>query len=157
MKPLSAFLLYCYFSPMAQPGGIVVFCKKERCNNPVAKQGRICDSCYLQIPGERKPCPKCKSIIHTKQRECAHHMLDSKGGVTRRTREPIPSSVRKKVYERDSYTCAFCGQIGKGEIHSEKVKGFAIDHIISVASGGSSKLENLRVLCRKCNRDKWLH
>jgi 5-methylcytosine-specific restriction endonuclease McrA len=46
--------------------------------------------------------------------------------------------------------------VGIGETHEEKIKGFAIDHIISFASGGSSELENLQILCRKCNRKKWL-
>jgi 5-methylcytosine-specific restriction endonuclease McrA len=135
--------------------GIVVFCKKTSCRNPVAKQGRICDPCYLKIPGERKPCPTCKSIIHVKQRECAKHMLDAKGGVTRRTREPIPTEVKRQVYQRDSYTCVLCGLVGEGENHSQKVKGFEIDHITPNAAGGTSEPENLRVLCRKCNRTKW--
>jgi len=142
---------------MAGTGGLVVFCKSLRCNNPVAKKGRICDSCYLKLPGGRKPCPKCKSIIHIKQRECARHMLEAKGGVTRRFREPIPSAVKKAVYERDSYTCAFCGIIGNGLTHSERVKSLAIDHLVPVAAGGKSVIENLRVLCRKCNREKWLY
>jgi hypothetical protein len=29
--------------------GIVVFCKKPGCNNPVAKQGRICDRSDIEI------------------------------------------------------------------------------------------------------------
>lgn len=142
---------------MAQPEGFVVLCKSMRCKNPVAKQGRICDACYLKLPGGRKPCPECESIIHIKQTKCARHMLESKGGVTRRGREPIPISVRREVYERDSYTCVLCGLIGKGTTHSEKILSFAIDHIVPVAAGGNSKIENLRVLCRKCNRTKWLN
>ena len=141
----------------SNPQGIIVICKNQRCKNPVAKRGRICDACYLKLPGGTKQCPKCKSIIHIRQSQCARHMLEAKGGITRRTREPIHSSVRREVYERDSYTCVLCGLTGKGRTHSEKIKGFAIDHIFPVAAGGGSNIENLRVLCRKCNGSKWLH
>ncbi len=138
-----------------QPEGIAVFCKSQGCKNLVAKRGRICDACYLKKPGGRKPCPKCKAIIHIKQKNCAKHMLDKKGGLTRRFRPPIPKSVQRAAYQQDSYTCVQCGLEGRGETHEEKVKGFAIDHITSLASGGSSELENLQILCRKCNRSKW--
>jgi len=140
---------------MVEPDGIVVFCKKPGCRNPVAKQGRICDPCHLKLPGGRKPCPICKSIIHIKQKKCAKHMLDAKGGVTRRVRPPILKSIRKAVYQRSSYTCALCGRKGIGQTHAEKIKGFAIDHVLPHAAGGSSELENLQVLCRKCNSSKW--
>jgi len=140
---------------MVEPNGIVVLCKTPECSNPVAKQGRICDPCYLKLPGGRKPCPKCEAIIHVKQKRCAKHMLDSKGGVTRRFRPYIPKSVRRAAYQRDSYTCVRCGLEGSGETHEEKIKGFAIDHINPNAAGGSSKLENLQILCRKCNSTKW--
>jgi 5-methylcytosine-specific restriction endonuclease McrA len=139
---------------MASPKGLVVLCKSLRCKNPVAKRGRICDSCYLKLPGGRKPCPRCKSIIHIKQRECARHMLEAKGGVTRRTRESISSSIRREVYERYFYTCVLCGLSGEGKTHSEKIKGFEIDHIKPAAAGGSTKIDNLQVLCRKCNNSK---
>ena len=82
-------------------------------------------------------------------------MLDAKGGVTRRVRPPILNSIRKDVYQQSSYTCALCGLEGKGETHEERIKGFAIDHVLPHAAGGSSELENLHVLCRKCNRSKW--
>ena len=141
---------------MIESDGVVVFCKKPGCRNPVAKKGRICDLCYLKLPGGRKPCLICQSIIHIKQKKCAKHMLDAKGGLTRRFRPLIPKSVSRAAYQRDSYTCVLCGLEGRGEDHEEKIKGFAIDHITSLASGGSSKLENLQILCRKCNRAKWL-
>jgi 5-methylcytosine-specific restriction endonuclease McrA len=81
-------------------------------------------------------------------------MLDAKGGVTRRARESIPSEIRKQVYQRDSYTCLLCGVVGVGTTHTEKIKGFEIDHIKPHAAGGDSSLENLQVLCRKCNNSK---
>jgi 5-methylcytosine-specific restriction protein A len=139
-----------------EPDGLVVLCKTSECTNPVAKQGRICDPCYLKMPGGRKPCPECKSIIHIKQKKCAKHMLDAKGGRTRRLRPPIPKSDRRAAYQRDSYTCVLCGLVGIGATHEEKIKGFAIDHVIPHAAGGSSELENLQILCNKCNREKWL-
>ena len=83
-------------------------------------------------------------------------MLDAKGGRTRRFRPPIPKSVSRAAYQRDSYTCVLGGLKGRGETHEEKIKGFAIDHVGPHAAGGSSKLENLQILCRKCNRAKWL-
>ena len=82
-------------------------------------------------------------------------MLDAKGGVTRRTRESIPTEVKRQVYQRDSYTCMLCGVIGVGTTHKDKIKGFEIDHITPNAAGGTSELANLRVLCSKCNRTKW--
>jgi len=74
-----------------------------------------------------------------------------------RFRPPIPKNVSRAAYQRDSYTCVLCGLVGRGETHEEKIKDFAIDHIISLAAGGSSELENLQILCRKRNRKKWLN
>jgi len=136
--------------------GHVALCKTPSCSNAVAKRGRTCDPCYLQLPGGRKSCPRCQSIIHVKQRECAKHMLDAKSGVTRRARKAIPATIRRQVYQRDAYTCVLCGVTGEGTTHTEKMKGFEIDHKEPHAAGGTSELENLRVLCRKCNRTKWL-
>ena|SRR6056297_961067 len=60
------------------------------------------------------------------------------------------SSMRKKVFERDLYTCQKCGQQnGKGNdvpLH--------IDHIVPIKYGGSSNMDNLQVLCQKCNLKK---
>jgi len=81
-------------------------------------------------------------------------MLEAKGGVTRRPREVIPASLRRQVYERDAYTCRLCGAAGSGEMHSEKIDGFEIDHIIPNAAGGGIELDNLQVLCRPCNNSK---
>jgi 5-methylcytosine-specific restriction endonuclease McrA len=59
-------------------------------------------------------------------------------------RVSIPSDVKKAVWKRDGGKCANCGS----EVELE------FDHIIPVVKGGSSTIQNIQVLCRKCNRKK---
>lgn len=53
--------------------------------------------------------------------------------------------VRARIFERDSYTCTYCGARG--------VK-LECDHIVPVARGGSFLDENLTTACFTCNRSK---
>ena len=69
------------------------------------------------------------------------------------TREPrlegrhIPRRVMLKVVRRDSQICQNCRiNVPDNEIE--------FDHIIPISKGGPSTVENLRVLCRECNRKK---
>ncbi len=59
-------------------------------------------------------------------------------------RKPIPESLRKKVLERDRYTCQVCGS-------QEKL---SMDHITPESRGGLSTFDNLQTLCRHCNSSK---
>ena len=56
----------------------------------------------------------------------------------------IPAHIRKLIFIRDNYCCVKCGSKKNLEIH----------HIIPHAKGGSSRLENLQLLCHDCNRRK---
>lgn len=56
----------------------------------------------------------------------------------------IPDEVRDEVWKRDSGKCRHCG----GTDHVE------IDHVIPISRGGTGDIENLQLLCRKCNRKK---
>ena len=56
----------------------------------------------------------------------------------------IPAYKRKLVFIRDNYCCVKCGSKKNLEIH----------HIVPHAMGGSSRLENLQLLCQRCNRMK---
>ncbi|MDR2808300.1 MAG: HNH endonuclease [Spirochaetaceae bacterium] len=56
----------------------------------------------------------------------------------------IPSSVKQKVWERDRGKCVQCGS----QIDLE------YDHDIPFSKGGSNSVDNVRLLCRKCNRSK---
>lgn len=59
-------------------------------------------------------------------------------------RIPIPSNVKRGVWKRDNGKCVICGS----EVELE------FDHIIPVSRGGSSTIQNIQILCKKCNRKK---
>lgn len=51
--------------------------------------------------------------------------------------------IRKDIINQDSI-CVSCGS--KDKLH--------LDHIIPIAKGGKNKLENIQILCGKCNITK---
>ena len=61
--------------------------------------------------------------------------------------------IRAEVFEKSKdkegyYTCAVCTKKAKNRVY------FQIDHIVPMNKGGKTKIENLQVLCRKCNGTK---
>jgi hypothetical protein len=59
-------------------------------------------------------------------------------------REPIPSDLRRAVYQRDGGRCVEC----------DSAFDLQYDHVLPVALGGATTLENLQLLCAGCNRRK---
>ena len=53
--------------------------------------------------------------------------------------------IRDRVFERDDYTCGYCGARG-GKLEC--------DHIVPVSRGGSHHDDNLLTACFTCNRSK---
>ena len=62
----------------------------------------------------------------------------------RPTRVPIPSDIRRAVFERDGGQCVECGA----------TFDLQYDHVLPVARGGATTIENLQLLCADCNRRK---
>lgn len=65
----------------------------------------------------------------------ATHKIDSR---------TIPTYVKRQVYARDGGKCVQCGSIKK--LH--------YDHDIPFSKGGSNTVDNIRLLCQKCNLSK---
>ncbi len=63
-------------------------------------------------------------------------------------RRPMTPELRRRVMERDGYTCRLCGR------YMPDGDGIHIDHIVPVSKGGKTVPSNLRVLCAKCNLGK---
>ncbi|WP_261558821.1 TerD family protein [Frankia tisae] len=61
-----------------------------------------------------------------------------------RASRAIPQAVKAEVWRRDGGVCVECG----GNEHLE------FDHVIPFSRGGASSVNNLQLLCRRCNRTK---
>lgn len=62
-------------------------------------------------------------------------------------RKGLSKSLRFKVFNRDGFTCQYCGQQPPRVV-------LEVDHMVPVSSGGSDHLENLTTACFDCNRGK---
>lgn len=67
------------------------------------------------------------------------------------------SPLRRTIWERDGGRCMLCGVTCKrhkaDKYDSDPTLG-EIDHIRPLVFGGDHSLENLRLLCKGCNRKK---
>lgn len=59
-------------------------------------------------------------------------------------RPPIPRDVVDAIYRRDGGKCVYCGS----------TQNLQLDHIIPFSRGGATTIENLQLLCQKCNLEK---
>ena len=59
-------------------------------------------------------------------------------------RPPIPREIVDAVYKRDGGRCVYCGS----------TQNLQLDHIIPFSKGGATTLENMQLLCQKCNVEK---
>jgi hypothetical protein len=83
----------------------------------------------------------------TKHLDRAHTLLNVEEGRQQRPRnqrQPIPREIRRAVFERDGGSCTDCGS----------TFDLQYDHVIPVALGGATSLDNLQLLCGDCNRSK---
>jgi hypothetical protein len=63
-------------------------------------------------------------------------------------RNRIGPKARFRILQRDSYTCKACGRGRDDDVVLH------VDHIVAIASGGTSDDENLQTLCADCNQGK---
>ncbi|HET6462813.1 MAG TPA: HNH endonuclease [Candidatus Krumholzibacteria bacterium] len=61
----------------------------------------------------------------------------------------VPPDVRDEVAARDAYRCTYVSPNGR---RCTATTGLQVDHIQPVARGGTSTIDNLRLLCAKHNR-----
>lgn len=60
-------------------------------------------------------------------------------------RSRVSESRRLRIYQRDNYTCRYCGR---------PAMPITLDHVIPLACGGSNEERNLVTACSPCNQKK---
>lgn len=72
-------------------------------------------------------------------------VLSNSAKATLRPSAEVWAKIRSRIFERDDYTCQYCG-----------VRGVKLecDHVVPVSRGGSNDDDNLKTACRDCNRSK---
>ena len=96
------------------------------------------------------PFPKFKEFLQTHYKGLfSEERLDryNRGVLVRDLHIPFSAwrRIRTQVFERDAYTCRYCGQ------HTESPH---CDHVIPLCKGGETTLENLVTACPACNCSK---
>lgn len=71
-------------------------------------------------------------------------MLPGAATAIDRERAKVTVAVRRAVLARDGDECRACGA----------TDDLAIDHVVPLASGGTTTMDNLAVLCKRCNGSK---
>ncbi len=107
------------------------------------------DAFYWSTAGAYKG-DDVRAVLFKRQRknerelEHAHAVLAASTSPAARKREPIQRDVKQAVWERDEGKCVECGS------------DFDIqfDHIIPFSMGGASTVQNLQLLCARCNQAK---
>ena len=88
------------------------------------------------------------AVEHEKKRKFATGVKCRSARETAPTRA-IPDAIRQQVFARDGACCTFVGADGKRCGSTWRLE---LDHVIPVALGGETSVENLRVLCRAHNQ-----
>ena len=82
-----------------------------------------------------------RQVRQQRHLERAHAVLSRRALPAGSRREPVPRELRGAVFERDGGRCVECG--ARFDLQ--------YDHVIPLALGGASRLENLQILCAGCN------
>ncbi len=107
----------------------------------------ICEVSYTSPAGRNNYYDKREYTIHD-----VMQILDNVDSYNKsfaeRERAKMTTTLRYSILKRDNFKCLICGR------GSEDGVKLQVDHIIPVSKGGKTVEENLRTLCKDCNRGK---
>jgi 5-methylcytosine-specific restriction endonuclease McrA len=101
--------------------------------------------CAIEKHGKRKG-----AVEPSRTRKAApRDQQGASASQARKRRDPVPAVVRREVWKRDGGRCTWQAADGRRCGSTWKLE---LDHIVPVALGGRSTVENLRVCCASHNR-----
>lgn len=129
---LSKHRVYCSWKSFAEPDTIL--------ESRIISHRGYDQKTYFQVTQKshrRHPFPHLRKIT-------AHDAFRLASTVYIRSRK-IPAHIAYIVWHRDQHRCVRCGS----------QEDLQLDHLIPYSKGGATSIENLQVLCRKCNIQKF--
>lgn len=153
--------------PKRRPAAVAPSRPCKACGRPGVKKGRTyhegcrpfvsakltfaCVDCGVERSGHRRPGreppARCKRCGFKARKGSGNG--NWKGGITPHNRRVRASDEykawRKAVFERDGYTCVWCGQVGY-ELHADHIKPFATHPDLRF------EVSNGRTLCVECHK-----
>jgi len=60
----------------------------------------------------------------------------------------------QQIYERDNFTCQYCGWNGSKDYDSFYIAVLSVDHIVPISRAGTDDDSNLVLCCHACNLSK---
>jgi len=106
----------------------------------------------------KKSCKHCQKEFVPERAIAAYCSLDcridGRAVLNRAARQRAPRPrmaevVRMDVFERDGFSCVYCGKSS----YEDRVI-LEVDHLIPISGGGTEATENLVTACRSCNHAK---
>jgi 5-methylcytosine-specific restriction endonuclease McrA len=96
------------------------------------------------MPLLRRLCPGCRSALLPPRAvrcpRCARRHEQYRGSRTARGYDEDYQRLRPEVLKRDRFICRYCGRKAK-----------TVDHVVPLARGGASTMENMIAACVSCN------
>ena len=65
-----------------------------------------------------------------------------------------PNYTHRRIFERDRFTCQYCGWSGSVSFDHFYAGSLTVDHVTPVSAGGTDTDDNLVVACHACNLRK---
>lgn len=91
-------------------------------------------------------------IYEEKQEQINQNIKLNKYGISQsqcdKERKKLSPKLRFEVFKRDNYKCRICGKSQSDGVQLH------CDHIIPIAKGGKTEINNLQTLCQDCNLGK---
>lgn len=119
-----------------------------------------CDRCEVlfkaEVTGGRPPkyCKICRSNVIAEQKRVSHHLAKAKRRLRCRGSAYQPVDPIK-VFNRDKWKCHICGTSTPKELRGSYLGNAPeLDHIVTLADGGSHTYGNVACACRSCNQKK---
>jgi len=117
-------------------GTYCINCNSEMTKRKPSEQGLFCNNkCYGNWRSENLKKEKAPNYIHGK---CNENQL------FRASREY--KEWRKKVFNRDNYTCVLCNDSNGGNLEADHIKDFALFPKLRL------DINNGRTLCKSCHK-----